>query len=68
MAHVIRVRTIGQEGVREVSLQEAQRLLQETYDDPMGGLIADAATGEVIWQIGPDVEAITIMEQMLGGG
>ena len=68
MEHVIKVRTIGKEETREMTLQEAQRLLDDTYNDPLGGLVADAKTGTVIWQIAPDVEEIIIMEQMLGGG
>ena len=54
--------------LREMTLQEAQRLLDDTYNDPLGGLVADAKTGTVIWQIAPDIEEIIIMEQMLGGG
>ena len=65
---VIKVRTIGKEETREMTLQEAQKLLDDTYNDPLGGLVADAKTGIVIWQIAPDIKEIIIMEQMLGGG
>jgi hypothetical protein len=65
---MIKVRTLGSGEVREVSLQEAQKILEETYDDPIGGLVANAKTGEVIWQISPDIKEIVVIEQMLGGG
>ena len=68
MVRTIRVRTIGQEEVKEVTLQEAERILEDTYNDSFGGLVADVRTGEVIWRISPNVEEIIIIEQMLGGG
>lgn len=68
MVRVIKVHTFGKEEVREVTIQEAEKLLEDTYNDPVGGLVADARTGEVISLIGPDVEEIIIIEQMLGGG
>ena len=68
MERVIKVRIIGKKEIREVTLQEAQKILEDTYNDPVGGLVADARTGEVIWRMSPDVEEIIIIEQMLGGG
>lgn len=68
MVRVIKVHTFGKEEVREVTIQEAEKLLEDTYNDPVGGLVADARTGEVISHIGPDIEEIVIIEQMLGGG
>jgi hypothetical protein len=68
MTRKIKVRTIGSAEIREVTIQEAERILEDTYNDPVGGLVADARTGEVIYKIKPDVEKIIIMEQMLGGG
>jgi hypothetical protein len=68
MTRKIKVRVLGTREVREVTIQEAERILEETYNDPMGGLVADARTGEVIYKIGPHIEQIVIMEQMLGGG
>jgi hypothetical protein len=64
----IKVRTLGSKEIREVTIQEAEKILEDTYNDPVGGLVADARTGEVIYKIGPNVEQIIIMEQMLGGG
>jgi hypothetical protein len=53
---------------KEVSVEEAKRILDETYNDPLGGLVANGKTKEVISQIGPDVEEIIVLETMIGGG
>jgi hypothetical protein len=70
MARMIKVYVSGRSGLqtREVSLEEAKTILQETYADSLGGLVADRRTGEVIWEIGPDVEELYIIEHMVGGG
>lgn len=68
MARMIKVRTLGREEIKEVTLQEAERILEDTYNDSMGGLVADVRTGQVIARMSPDVEEIIILEQMLGGG
>jgi hypothetical protein len=53
---------------REVTLFEAEKILEENYNDPEGGIILDAKTQRAIARIGPGVEGIIIMEQMLGTG
>jgi hypothetical protein len=53
---------------KEVTLQEAQRILDDEFNDPEGGIILDAKTYRAILYIGPDTEGIIIMEQMLGTG
>lgn len=68
MERMIKVRTIGKGTVQEVTLQEAQRIVEEIYNDRVGGLAMDAKTGKVIWQIGPEVEEIKILEQSFIGG
>jgi hypothetical protein len=68
MTRMIKVRTLGSGEIREVTIQEAEKILENTYNDPVGGLVADARSGEVIYKISPNVEKIIIMEQMLGGG
>ena len=68
MTRKIKVRTIGSTEIREVTIKEAEKILEDTYNDPVGGLVADARTGQVIYKIKPDIEKIIIMEQMLGGG
>ena len=68
MTRKIKVRTIGSTEIREVTIEEAKKILEDTYNDPVGGLVADERTGEIIYKIKPDVDGIIIMEQMLGGG
>lgn len=69
MARMVKVHIFGRKGVeiKEVSFQEAGRIVKETYADPLGGLVADRRTGEVIWEIGPDTEELFILNQMTGG-
>ncbi len=70
MARVIKVQILGRNGLEtnEVSLEEAETILKETYADSMGGLVADKRTGQVVSEIGPDVEELFIVEHMVGGG
>ena len=70
MARIIKVHILGRNGmeVKEVSLQEAESILKGTYADPLGGLVADRRTGEVIWEIGPEVEELFIIDHIIGGG
>ena len=49
-------------------MAEAQKMLDEMYKDSMGGFVADYRTNQIISQIGPDIDEILIVEQMLGGG
>jgi hypothetical protein len=50
-----------------VTAAEAEKIIQDTYNDSIGGLVVDMRTNEVIWNLGPEVEKIKIV-QMLGGG
>lgn len=70
MSRIIKVRTAGADSweVKEVDLQEAQRILENTYADEAGGLVVNAKTMEVIWQIEPDVDEILVMPEMLIAG
>ncbi len=68
MSRMIKVRTLGKEGVREVALDEAERIVEGIYSDPVGGLVVDGKSREIIWRIGPEVEEIIVLEQWLGGG
>ncbi len=67
-ANLIKVRTVGSDRIREVTVDEARKILEDTYNDKVGGFVANAQTGEVISEIGPDVQEILVVEQMLGGG
>lgn len=70
MARMVKVHIFGRKGVeiKEVSFQEAEKILEETYADPLGGLVVDRRTREVIWEIGPRVEELFIMNEVIGGG
>ena len=70
MTRIIKVHILGRNGleIREVNLEEAERILKETYADPLGGLVADKRTGEVVWELGPNVEELIVVDQMIGGG
>lgn len=68
MSRTIKVRTLGREGIREVDLEEAERIVEGIYNDPVGGLVVDGKSREIIWKIGTDVEEIIVLEQWLGGG
>ena len=59
---------MGEKVSKQVTQEEAKKIMDEVYNDPIGGLVADARTRQVIWTIGPDVEEILIMEKMFGGG
>jgi len=70
VTRIIKVHILGRNGleIREVNLEEAERILKETYADPLGGLVADKRTGEVIWELDPNVEELIVVDQMIGGG
>ena len=70
MARMIKVHILGRNGVeiKKVSLQEAGRILKETYADPLGGLVANRRTGEVIWELGANIEELFIIDHVIGGG
>jgi hypothetical protein len=70
MARMIKVHVLGRNGLetKEVSLEEAERILKETYADSLGGLVTDKRTGKVIEEIGPDVEELLIINYIIGGG
>jgi hypothetical protein len=52
---------------KTVTEAEAKKIIEDTYNDGIGGLVVDMRTHEVIWTLGPEVEKIKIV-QMLGGG
>ena len=70
MARIIKVHILGRNGIeiKEVNLEEAEIILKETYADPLGGLVTDRRTGKVIWEIGPNIEELFIMDHIIGGG
>jgi hypothetical protein len=64
---MIKVHSPGKGEIR-VTLEEAERILREIYEDPIGGYVVNARTDEVVRQIGPDIEEIIVIEQVLRGG
>ena len=42
--------------------------MEQVWEDPIGGLVANGKTRQVIWKLEPDVDEILIMEKMFGGG
>lgn len=64
---MVKVRVFGEKTIREVTIEEAQKLIDETYNDEMGGLALDAISNEVIADIDPDTKEIILMQQMFGG-
>jgi len=68
MEKLITVRIMGKKETKQVTLEEAKKILEQVYDDPIGGLVANAKTRQVIWKLEPDIDEILIMEKMLGGG
>ena len=67
MKRLIKVR-FSSGGEKELTVEEARRILDETYSDPLGGLVADARTEKVIYQIEPDLEEIFVLDTIIGGG
>ncbi len=70
MAQTIRVHKVemnGREEVKEVSLQEARKILEDTYN--WGCLVVNRKTNEVIREIEPNVEEISVIIDIpIGGG
>ncbi len=54
--------------VKEVSLEEAERVVKHTYADPVGGLVANRKNGEIISEITPDIDELVIIDHLIGGG
>lgn len=55
----------GASEIKEVGLQEAERIVKEAY---LGGnLVVNKRVGEVIDKITPDVEEIVLVEIAAGG-
>ena len=67
MERMIRLRTLGEETIKKITPQEAERILEAVYNDPMGGFVVDAKKRKVIWQIENTVEEIMVLD-ILGGG
>jgi hypothetical protein len=53
---------------KEVSEEDAKKILSEIYNSTYGGLIVDLKTNRVIYQINSDVEEILVLEGIAAGG
>jgi hypothetical protein len=53
---------------KEVSREDAKRILSETYGSAHGGLIVDLKANKVIYQIDSDVEEILVLDGLAAGG
>jgi hypothetical protein len=65
---MVTVRIFGKKEIQQVSFGEAQKIIDDTYNNPVGGIVVDAKTHETISHLRPENEEIIIIEQMLGGG
>ena len=59
---------MGKKESRKVTRQEALKIMEQVWEDPIGGLVANGKTRQVIWKLEHDVDEILIMEKMFGGG
>ncbi len=67
MGRMIKLRFVGTDTVREITVEEAEQILEDTFSNRIGGLLLDGETGQVIWRIAPDTKEI-VVAQMIGGG
>ena len=67
MAQMIKVYRLGDRGtkIEEVNLQQAERLLEEAY--ARGHFVVNSNGGEVISEIGPNIEELLIVNLISGG-
>ena len=67
MTRLVKVHEVGRKGleIREVELDEARRILRDATS--WGSIVINAKNREIIWDIGPDIEEIEIVD-MVGGG
>ena len=70
MKRKIRIYATGTKGmeVKEVSLADAEKILKDTYADPIDAFVSNRKTGEIIRTISPEVEELIIFDQIIGGG
>lgn len=67
MAKMIEVCRLGETGTKTemVDFQEAERLIKEAQ--ARGAFVVNKKGGEVIYELGPDVEEILIIGPVAGG-
>ena len=64
---IVKVRIASETGteIKEVSVQEAERILDEAYD--AGAVVTNAKTGEVIFYVGKNIEELAVTRILAGG-
>ena len=67
MVRMVKVRTLDNKEVREVTIQEAEKIAEDTLRGPVTGFVVDTKAGEIISQIGPNTEEILIIKDIGGG-
>lgn len=67
MAQTVKIESMGANGiqVKEVSLQEAKRIVKEAY--ARGSLVLDKRAGEIIEEPSPNTEELLILDMIAGG-
>ncbi|WP_419662897.1 uncharacterized protein Dvar_33750 [Desulfosarcina variabilis str. Montpellier] len=68
MQSIVKVEFLSSGETKEVSREDAQKILHDTYNDAHGGLVIDGTTNRVIHQLSSDVEYIFILEKFIDGG
>ena len=63
----VKVRLASETGtaIKEVSIQEAEKILDDAYD--AGAVVTNAKTGEIIFYVGENIEEIDITRILAGG-
>lgn len=64
---MVKVRLATERGMetKEVNVQEAERILDEAYE--AGAIVTNAITGEVIFNVGANVEELVVTRILAGG-
>lgn len=68
MDRYITLRIFSTGEVKQVSREEAERIIREVYADPLGGYAVNRQTGQVVSELGSDVEDLLIVDEIMGGG
>lgn len=66
MTEKIKVNYLMRGESKEVSLEEARQILEQTLND--SGLVSNAKTKRVIYLIDSSVKEINVLEAFIGGG
>lgn len=67
MTRKIKVYQLGRKGLEatEVDIDEAKQIIEVAAS--WGSIVIDVETKEIIWDIGPDVNEIEVVDMLAGG-